>query len=152
MGNIDFTKVQVGECDVLYKIRANGVETDHTQDAGWITLAEIKEKIEWKSTPLTFTNARGREVQFGIKMNIDQMPIEQFSDDAIAALDATRGEVVDILLKAPDKKCKKILNASLTYGPEGEVSPMNPLGMKVGFNTVIAGALGDLVKNVEVEW
>ena len=42
MSNIDFTKVQVGECEVHWKARASKNEpTDHTQAGGWNNLGEM---------------------------------------------------------------------------------------------------------------
>ncbi|TAK59432.1 MAG: hypothetical protein EPO24_07795 [Bacteroidetes bacterium] len=150
---IDFDKVQVGECEVLYKIRATkSEETAHDTETGWITLGEIKDKIIFQGTPQTFVNASGRTVQFGMKIEVEQMPIEQFSDTAITDLDATQGEIVDILFKGLDGASKKVLACAVTYAPDGELSPMNPLGMKVGFNTIIARKLGDIVKNYAIAW
>ena len=86
-----------------------------------------------------------------MKLEAEAMPIEHFEEAAIAALDSTQGVFVDILFKEPDGTCNKINRCMLTYGPDGEFSPENPMGMKVGFNTS-GKALADIMEIVTVEW
>ncbi len=153
MSNIDFTKVQVGECDVYYKLRASkNAETDHAQNTSWLNLGAMKDKILLKGVPITTVLASGHTAQVGMKLDVESMPIEQFEAAAIAALDDTKGVFVDILFVQPDNSATKVLRAMLTYAPDGEFSPENPMGMKVGFNTNGKELADILTTGIALEW